>query len=161
MVNAQINRPSGLIIVFSGLFTYAVKSDDELAALLAHELAHALANHYRESLCMVAVCAPIAILIGVPFGIITYLAAKLELGTLVNVLSFIPFAPLALARRFKRRQEEEADYIALILMTEAGFDPSAAVSVLRKLQYLQDRALSASSNIQEVPQWLSTHPAVS
>lgn len=110
---------------------------------------------------MSVVALPITIVIGVPVCIINYFAAKLELGVLVNILSFIPFAPFAQIMRFKRRHEEEADYIAMMLITDAGFDPSAAASLLKKIQYLEDRALSASSNIEQVPQWLSTHPAVS
>lgn len=146
--------------MLSGLFTNVVKSDDEIAALLAHELGHVLANHDREGTCrlhrLMVTC------VVVPLYHINYLAGKIGLGVPVGLLSLIPLAPLASVIMYsKRNQEKEADYIAMNLVTDAGFDPSAAVSLCKKIQYLQDRALSASSNIQQVPLWLSTHPDVS
>lgn len=146
-------------MVFSGLFTNAVKDDDELAALLAHELGHILADHDRERM---SLHLPIGILIALPLYCINYLAEKIGLGLPVALLSLISFAPLASVTTYSsRRQEKEADYIAMNLMKDAGFDPSATVSLFKKIQYLQDRALSASSNVEQIPQWLSTHPAVS
>ena len=146
--------------MLSGLITRVVESDDEIAALLAHELGHVLANHDREGTCrlhrLIGTC------IVVPLYHINYLAGKIGLGVPVGLLSLIPLAPLAAVTMYsKRNQEKEADYIALNLVTDAGFDPSAAVSLFKKIKYLQDRAPSASSDVVQVPLWLSTHPDVS
>lgn len=126
--------------------THSTQSDDEIAALLAHELGHVLANHDRERTCrlhrLIGTC------IVVPLYHINYLAGKIGLGVPMGLLSLIPLAPLASVIMYSiRNQEKEADFIAMNLVTDAGFDPSAAVSLFKKIQYLQDRALSASSNM--------------
>lgn len=64
MANAEFIYSSGLVLVFSGIFRHAVKSEDELAAILAHEVAHVLANHERESKSMLAIAGIISLPLG-------------------------------------------------------------------------------------------------
>lgn len=73
-----------------------------------------------------------------------------------------PIAGAALVTRvLSRKRENQADYIGMMLMADAGFDPSAAVSVWKKGKQMEDQMLSADKRVKQDPQWLSTHPHVS
>ena len=151
----MVDESSGRILVFSGLFTHALRTDDEVAALLAHELGHVLANHERESKSAIAITSPISL----SFLLIHFIAETVGFGRFLSSLNILSFISVVMYSR--RRQEKEADYIGMLLMTDAGFDPSAATTFHRKMQYTQDRALIAGPTMQQAPQWLSTHPSVS
>ena len=60
-----------------------------------------------------------------------------------------------------RKREKEADYIGMMLMTDAGFDPYAAISVFKKLKEMEDHMLDADPRVGQNPKWMSTHPHVS
>lgn len=59
-----------------------------------------------------------------------------------------------------RLQETEADYIGMILMADAGFDPAAAVSVWKKMKEMEDCDKRADPRLEQTPQLISTHPHV-
>ena len=152
MANAILCPSSGLILVSSGIFTYAVKSGDELAAVLAHEIAHGLANHARESKSTMILASPIL----VPFLLMYLVAAQIRLVRRDGVADPMFWFGLVYFNYMRRRQEKEADYIGTLLMANAGFDPSAALSFHKKMKDIGD-----DPRIQHVPECMATHPDVS
>lgn len=135
--------PGGIIFVNSGLFAYA-RNDDQLAAVIGHEVAHALARHGAERMSrQMAVALPgvaVAGVLGTQSPELAGVFARVYgVGTQVGYT--LPHS---------RQQEYEADRIGLILMARAGYDPDAAVSFWNNMR----RAGGAG-----VPAFLSTHPA--
>jgi predicted Zn-dependent protease len=134
--------PGGKIGVHSGLLKVA-KTQDQLATVLGHEVAHVLANHSNER-----VSTNFATQSGLQLGAVLAgasgtpsqqaLFAALGLGAQVGVL--LPFS---------RAQESEADLIGLDLMAAAGFDPDESVTLWRNM---------AASGGSRPPDFLSTHP---
>lgn len=133
---------------------HAVKNDDELAAVLAHEIAHVLANHAMEDRSV----STVARIVSVPFVPFAFLSLFV-----VEALVFaLPIAGAALVKSYlSRKREKEADYICMILMVDAGFDPLAAVNVWKKMKEMEDQMLNADPRVQQNSRWMSTHPHVS
>ncbi|EXI67940.1 MAG: TPR repeat-containing protein YfgC precursor [Candidatus Accumulibacter adjunctus] len=136
--------PGGKIVVYSGLIEQLQLTDDELAAVMAHEVAHALREHGREKAGQAAgVNAAAAIggaLIGAYFGI--------DSGIGRTVIGSV--GDLAYMRPNSREMEQEADRVGIELAARAGYDPDAAISLWQKM----GRTVSGRP-----PEWLSTHPA--
>ena len=154
VANVEISSSSGLVKVFSGIFLHAGTTDDELAAVLAHEIAHVLANHTMEGVSVVTV-ATVFSLPFVPFALFGYLVPEALIFALPIIGAFsVNFA-------LSRKRETEADYIGMMLMADAGFDLSAAVNVWKKMKEMEYQMLSADPRLQQDPQWMSTHPHVS
>jgi predicted Zn-dependent protease len=110
--------PNNHIFVLTGLFQYA-KDEDELAAVLSHEMAHNLARHAGEkvsSTILIQIMARVLLMID-PSGVLFYL--------------FLPAASLLHELPHSRETEIEADHIGVYLASEACFDPRAAVRVFR------------------------------
>ena len=126
--------PGGKCGVNMGLLEF-VESDDELAVVVGHEIAHALASHGAERLSRDAVA-----------GIL----AELALGEIDPGLRFAieQAYGVGVSLPFSRDHEREADRLGLFLAAEAGYDPRAAVSLWRRM------AAAGSQG----PEWLSTHP---
>ena len=139
----------------SSLFGDA-ESDDEIAAFLAHEIAHVLASHKRE-------VRSASALANVELAPITLAFLVAELVGLVEEHGNAD--PIRLAFRVcmyvKRRQEGEADYIGTLLMVNTGLGLSAMPSIYRKIKDFEDQALSDNPTIQHVPQWMKTRPNLS
>jgi predicted Zn-dependent protease len=133
--------PGGKIMVYSGIVEKLSLTDAELAAVIGHEMAHALREHSRERISRAyaqqIALAGVAVVTGAGEG-----AMNLA-GTVASVTFQLPHS---------REQESEADTIGLELMARAGYDPNAAVSVWKKM-------LSAEQG--GTPQFLSTHPSPS
>ncbi|MDP9089207.1 MAG: M48 family metallopeptidase [Pseudomonadota bacterium] len=131
--------PGGKIMVYTGLIEKLKLTDAELAAVIGHEIAHALREHTRERVSRAyeqqLAVASIAILTGAGTG-------AMDLGNEVASVTF--------ALPHSREQESEADIIGLELMARAGYDPNAAVSVWQKMLAMEKSA---------PPQFLSTHPS--
>lgn len=136
--------PGGKIAVYTGLLEKLKPTDDELAAVMGHEIAHALREHGREKATQsmgVGLAAAIGgALIGSRFGI------DPSLGQ--NVLGSV--GDLAFMRPNSREMEAEADRIGVELAARAGYDPHAAISLWQKMEQVSNG---------EPPQWLSTHPS--
>ena len=136
--------PGGKIAVYSGLIEQLQLTDDELAAVMAHEIAHALREHGREKAGQAAgVNAAAAIggaLLGAYFGI--------DSGIGRSVLGGV--GELAFMRPNSREMEQEADRVGVELAARAAYDPQAAITLWEKME----RAGGA-----QAPQWLSTHPS--
>lgn len=138
----QINAfamPGGKIMVYTGLVNQLHLSDDELAVVLGHEMAHALREHSREQVSQ-AMAAQTAIGVG---------SALLGLGQGVAQLGNVGYEAL-IATQFSRTDEDEADRIGLELTARAGYDPHAGVTVWQKM-------IAAKSDGHS-PAFLSSHP---
>jgi predicted Zn-dependent protease len=138
-VNAYC-MPGGKIMVYTGLIDRLDLSDDELAAVIGHEMAHALREHSRErasrAYAQQIALAGAAVVAGVGQN-------TLELANRVATVTFqLPHS---------REQEAEADRIGLELMARSAYDPRAAVEVWRKME----RVASSGGT----PEFLSTHPS--
>lgn len=131
--------PGGKIMVYSGLVENLQLTDPELAAVIGHEIAHALREHSRERISRAyaqqLVLAGAAIVTGAGNT-----AVDLA-GQVASVTFQLPHS---------REQEAEADRMGLELMARAGYDPHAAVSVWQKML----RQKSGGP-----PEFLSTHPS--
>ena len=82
-------------------------------------------------------------------------------GLLMTILPAIPFVTYSFLK--SRSRELEADYIGLLLMTEAGYDPAAAISIheaVAKWQEQYFKALKQQHGVDKRPGWLDTHPNV-
>jgi predicted Zn-dependent protease len=130
--------PGGKIAFFAGLINQLKPTDDELAIVMAHEIAHALREHGRAR-----VAKGSLLQLGAALG-----SAILGLGDTGQVVVG-QGAQLALLK-FSRDDEIEADIAALDLVARAGYDPRAGVTLWKKMAMLSKGA---------PPQWLSTHPA--
>lgn len=134
--------PGGIIFVYSGIFKYA-RNDDQLAAVIGHEVAHALARHGAERMSQqMAVALP-----GV--AVATVIGAESPAMGQAFARVYGIGAQVGYALPHSRSQELEADRIGLILMAKAGYDPEAAVSFWQNMS----RAGGA-----KLPGFLSTHP---
>lgn len=131
--------PGGKMVVYSGLIERLKLNDDELAAIMGHEIAHSLREHARER-----VSQDMATQAGV--GIVS---AVLGLGELGQALAS-QAANIGLTLPHSRGHETEADRIGVELAARAGYNPHAAVSVWQKM-------LQAGGS--GGPQFLSTHPS--
>ena len=132
--------PGGKIMFYSGLVNRLGLSDDEIAIVMGHEIAHALREHSREQVSQ-AISAQTAIGVG---------AALLGLGDGAANLTGAAYEAL-IATRFSRTDESEADRIGLELSARAGYDPRAGVTLWQKM-------LKANQGGRP-PEFLSTHPA--
>ncbi len=135
--------PGGKIVVYEGLMKL-VSSDDELAVVLGHEVAHAVAKHSNERISQQMLTQYGAQLLS------NSLSEKSQMiQTIANTVYGIG-SQYGVTLPFSRKHESEADYMGLILMTMAGYNPDKAVTFWQKM--------SASSG-GKVPELLSTHPS--
>lgn len=130
--------PGGKIAVYTGLIEKLRITDDELAAVMGHEIAHALREHARERASEQMVAG----------GLIDIGAALLGLGDIGKQGAEYAYMGL-LGLPNSRRHETEADRIGVELAARAGYDPRAAVSLWQKMGQLGEA---------EPIKFLSTHP---
>ncbi len=131
--------PGGRIAVYTGLIDTIKPTDDELAAVIGHEIAHALREHTREQMAQ-----QMASNVGLQIlGAVTGNAAMADLGGQLSTVMF----ELPKSRQF----ETEADAIGVELAARAGYDPRAAVTLWQKMASLGGGA--------QQPELLSTHPS--
>ena len=142
----QVNAfcmPGGKIAFYSGILSQLKLSDDEVAMVMGHEVAHALREHARKRMGKNAV---------------TQGAARIGGAVAASVLGIDPRLTDAAARgganlltlEFSREDESEADLVGMELAARAGYDPRAGVSLWQKM---------GTANKNAPPQWLSTHPS--
>jgi predicted Zn-dependent protease len=131
--------PGGKIAVYTGLISSLKITDDELAAVMGHEIGHALREHGRER-----ASEQLAEQLGV-----TVLEAALGLGDVGKQLTQT-ILDVTLSLPHSRTQETEADRIGVELAARSGYDPRAAVSLWQKMGKLGG---------DKPPEWLSTHPS--
>jgi predicted Zn-dependent protease len=129
--------PGGKIAFYSGLIDSLKLTDDEIAIVMGHEVAHALREHARERMAKSSLTRLGAAVLGNLIANGKY-ADAFQVGG--NMLSL----------KFSRDDESEADVVGLDLAARAGFDPRAGVSLWQKM---------TAANKGAPPQWLSTHPS--
>ncbi|HJV51533.1 MAG TPA: M48 family metallopeptidase [Noviherbaspirillum sp.] len=130
--------PGGKIAVFSGLLTSLKLTDDELAIVLGHEIAHALREHGRERMAKGALVNLGASLGSALFGLKD--TGQMVVGQGAKLVML----------KFSRGDETEADLVGLDIAARAGYDPRAGIALWQKMAAVSRNA---------PPQWLSTHPA--
>lgn len=139
----QVNAwcmPGGKIAVYTGILNKLKLTDDELAAVLGHEMAHALREHSREQASEQAIA-------GVGISVVSAIAGLGDIGQ--TGLKYAYQGLLGLPH--SRQHETEADRIGVELAARAGYDPRAAVSLWQKM--------GAMSGGDSGPNFLSTHPS--
>lgn len=135
--------PGGKIFVYSGLFRYAT-NEDELAVVIAHEVAHALKSHGVTGAQRQQTAGLVGALLQVGMGV-----AGVNPNTAQTINTVYKYgATYGYLRPHSREQELEADSIGLMLMAKAGYDPRAAISFWNKF---------GRSGVR-IPEYLSTHP---
>ena len=138
--------PGGKVFVYSGLFKYA-SNNAELAAVLGHEVAHALKSHGVKGAARQQKAGLVGALLQVGMGV-----AGVNSQTVKQVKQIYgQGATLGYIRPYSRQNETEADSMGLMLMAKAGYNPRAALSFWEKF----------GRQGQRIPEYLSTHPAPS
>lgn len=143
----QVNAwcmPGGKVVIYTGMLPVA-KDDNGLAVVIAHEVAHAVADHGNERMSQ----ALLAGLGGV--GLSTALKNKPDQTRQLWMAAYGLGAQYGILLPYSRRHEEEADYLGLIFMAMAGYDPNGAVSFWQRM--------SETKKGREIPEYLSTHPS--
>lgn len=134
--------PGGKIVFYTGILPIA-QNETGIAAIMGHEVAHALANHGQQRMSAayiqqgLAVAGNIAIKDEQTRGIFNQ-----SYGIGSNVLGMLPFS---------RSHESQADEIGLTLMAVAGYNPDEAAELWKRMK--------ANSGGEALPEFLSTHPS--
>jgi len=132
--------PGGKIGVFTGIFKVAT-NQDELGAVLGHEVAHVTRDHSLERANRTMITQNTAIL-----G-----SEVLDASTGMETTDLIVMgAELGLLRPYGRGQESEADLVGLKYMADAGFDPRSSIALWTNM---------GKESPAGPPEWLSTHPS--
>ncbi|MBR0566224.1 M48 family metallopeptidase [Azoarcus sp. L1K30] len=129
----------GKIAFYSGLIDRLGLSDDEIAAVMGHEIAHALREHARERISKSMATGLGISVAGALLGVGQ--AGQDLMGSVAKVTFELPNS---------RLHETEADRIGVELAARGGYDPRAAVTLWTKM---------AAQSSGSPPQWLSTHPS--
>jgi predicted Zn-dependent protease len=132
--------PGGKIVFYTGILEQLKLTDDEVAMIMGHEMAHALREHARERMGKTA-----ATRIGA-----NLLSGLLGLGNTGDAL--LNMGGQLLTLKFSREDESEADLVGMELAARSGYDPRAGVSLWQKM---------AAANKGAPPQFMSTHPSSS
>lgn len=129
----------GKIAFYSGIIEKLSLTDDEIAAIMGHEIAHALREHARERASQSMMTNVGVAVVGAVLGVGQ--AGTDLIGTVAKVSFELPNS---------REHETEADRIGVELAALGGYDPRAAISLWQKM---------AKASSGAPPQWLSTHPS--
>jgi predicted Zn-dependent protease len=135
--------PGGKVAVYSGLPPVA-DSDDFLATVLSHEIAHALAHHASERIARQEKHRRLLVAANGILGAMDPQSRRELMGVLAAGTQLVGSLP------YDRRQESEADHIGIFLMTFAGYDPAQALVFWQRMRQLSRRG--------HVPALLSDHP---
>ena len=149
ILDKEINAfclPGGKVGVHTGLLDF-VRSDDELAAVIGHEVAHATARHGAERMSQnMAAGVGVAVL-----GAVVAARTQNSIGGDLAVGLLGAGATVGVLMPFSRLHESEADHMGLIYMAAAGYDPNAAVSLWSRM--------AEKNQGKKGPEFLSTHPS--
>jgi predicted Zn-dependent protease len=137
--SSQINAfcmPGGKIAFYTGILTQLKLTDDEVAMVMGHEIAHALREHAREQ---------------AGKNTLTRLGAVgLSIATGGKYDGLVSTGANLLSLSYSRSDEVDADLVGLDIAARAGYDPRAGISLWRKM---------SAANKGAPPQWMSTHPS--
>jgi len=134
--------PGGKVFFYTGIVKI-MDNDDQIAAVMGHEIAHALARHGGERMSMQMLGNAGAAVLGAAIGVPAEYQGLYEqaYGTVAQVGVLLPFS---------RKHESEADQIGIYLMVKAGYNPDEAITFWQKM-----KALGGD----KPPEFLSTHPS--
>lgn len=134
--------PGGKVVIYTGLLP-VTQTEEALAVVMGHEIAHVIAQHSNERLSQ-----QVALQYGgaVAGGLLGNSQAMQQLGSTVFGLG----AQYGVMMPYARKQEYEADEIGLIIMAIAGYNPQAAVPFWTRM--------AQSGGGAQIPEFLSTHP---
>ena len=138
--DSQVNAwclPGGKMAVYTGMMNF-VTSDDQLAAVMGHEIAHAVARHGTERLSQTQAAQ------------VVLAASDGELNDREIRMAESAFG-LGIALPFSRAHEHEADELGIYIAASAGYEPKAAIDLWQAMQQTTGRT----------PEFLSTHPSPS
>ena len=136
--------PGGKMAVYSGLVEKLNLTDDELAAVIGHEMTHALREHSKAQVGQQVLTA-----IGVGIGG-SILAQNSNIDPDMLKTGSALLSEYGISNPFSRQHETEADIGGLMLMAQAGYNPQAALSVWQKMEQAGSGGM---------PSFLSTHPS--
>jgi predicted Zn-dependent protease len=136
--------PGGKVAFYSGILPLC-KDENGIAVVMGHEIAHALARHGAERISQ----GELVKLAGRLLAAATSDSSQQKQDLLLTAYGLI--TTLGVMLPFSRKQEYEADYIGLILMAKAGYDPNTAVEFWTRMYEL--------SKNKTIPEFLSTHPS--
>ncbi len=131
--------PGGKIAFYSGIIERLKLTDAEIAAIMGHEIAHALREHSRERM---SEQATTGLAIGIGGAVLGVGSGATEMASLAYNTTF--------GLKHSRSHETEADRMGVELAARSGFDPRAAITVWQKMA-----TVSGGGG----PEWLSTHPS--
>jgi Zn-dependent protease with chaperone function len=132
--------PAGKMAMYSGLIQKLNATDDEIAAVMGHEIAHALREHSREQISRQMGTQMTVGIVGALLGIGDL--GQSVAGKVADVTLNLPKS---------REAETESDRIGVELAARAGFNPAAAVTLWEKMS-------KVGGSGGQPPKWLSTHP---
>jgi predicted Zn-dependent protease len=130
--------PGGKIAFYTGILDQLQLTDDEVAMVMGHEVAHALREHARARMGKSSATR---------FGA-SLLSGLLGLGNTGDAL--LNMGGQLLTLKFSREDESEADLVGMELAARSGYDPHAGISLWQKMSAAAKGA---------PPQWMSTHPS--
>ena len=128
--------PGGKIAFFTGIIDQLRLSDDEVAMIMGHEIAHALREHSRERVAKSNLTQ---------YGAV---AVSIFLGDAAGQLANVGGGLYGL--KFGRNDETEADLVGMEIAARAGYDPRSGISLWEKMSQVGKG---------QPPQWMSTHPS--
>jgi predicted Zn-dependent protease len=135
----------GKMAIYTGMWDQLKATDDEIAQVMGHEIAHALADHTRERMSIAMTTAAATTAAAIAIGSRSDVGPGAGLALTGAQLA----AVLAITLPNSRKGEAEADQIGIELAARAGYDPKAAVTLWDKMGKLGNAA----------PEFLSTHPS--
>jgi len=138
--------PGGKMAVYTGIFPMA-KTEAGLAAVMGHEVVHALARHGAERMSQGQLTNATLQVVGAAAGAsggggMLGQAAMAALGVGAEVGVLLPFS---------RKHESEADYVGILLAADAGYDPRESVALWERMGQMSGGGASSD--------FMSTHPS--
>ncbi|MDL2313891.1 M48 family metallopeptidase [Desulfovibrio sp. OttesenSCG-928-C14] len=139
--------PGGKIYFNTGMLDFLGQDDALVAAVMGHEVPHAIARHGAEG-----TSQRLLVTMGIAAaGIATAIAAEKEETALAVIAGGAALAQLGFLLPYSRLHESESDHIGTILMAKAGYDPRKAILLWEKMTQAQE-------GTDRIPGFLSTHP---
>jgi metalloendopeptidase OMA1, mitochondrial len=138
--------PGGKVGVYTGLLKLA-SSDDELATVIGHEIAHVTSRHGAERMTQGLGASAVGMLGSIALG-----QSEMDPGTRQAVMAAYGVGATLGINYYSREHELEADTIGVRFAAAAGYDPRAAAQFWRKMQ-------AASERSARPPEFMSTHPS--
>ncbi|MDG6894710.1 M48 family metallopeptidase [Volucribacter amazonae] len=136
--------PGGKMVFYTGLVDQLKLSDDEIAVVMGHEMAHALKEHGKKKVNMSQIT-------GI-FAQVAHIALSTQIGSDASGLVIGVAKDWGLDKPYSRSNETEADEVGLMLMAKAGYNPQAAPGLWVKMNQATGSSNSALAGL------MSTHP---